>query len=136
MGAGMRNVLVVVAVTLGVLVAPKARAQSVLPRAGWVANASSSQGGDVPANVLDGSRSPRWTTGGDQTPGEWLSIDMQTAQTFTQAASDGPAAQTRRDAAQASAKSRKDQIALPRTSIRGSFCMKSHFAMHEAEADP
>jgi endo-1,3(4)-beta-glucanase len=84
----MRNVVVVVAVALGVLMAPQARAQSVLPRSGWVANASSSNGGDVPANVLDGSSGTRWTTGGDQTPGEWLSIDMQTARTFTQVTMD------------------------------------------------
>jgi RHS repeat-associated protein len=49
-----------------------------------VANASSSQGADVPAHVLDGSASTRWTTGGNQTPGQWFTVDFGSQKTFTQ----------------------------------------------------
>lgn len=80
----MRKLLVFVATMMAMLAAARAEAQSVLPRSGWVANASSSNGGDVPSHVLDGSASTRWTTGGNQTPGQWFTVDFGTAQTFTQ----------------------------------------------------
>ena len=84
----MKKLLVVVAFAAGILTSAGARAQSVLPRAGWVTNASSSNGGDVPSHVLDGSAASRWTTGGNQTPGQWFTVDFGTAQTFTQVTMD------------------------------------------------
>jgi RHS repeat-associated protein len=80
----MKRLLVLAALAFGILFTAGARAQTVLPRAGWVANASSSSGGDVPSNVLDGSSSSRWTTGGNQTPGQWFTVDFGAAQTFSQ----------------------------------------------------
>jgi hypothetical protein len=74
----------IVAISIGLLASGAARAQTVLPRAGWVASASSSSSGDVPANALDGAPNTRWSTGIGQTTGQWFSVDMITAQTFSQ----------------------------------------------------
>lgn len=56
---------------------------TVLSRAGWGATASSAAGGDA-ANALDGNASSRWSTGADQTTGQWISIDMREPRTFSQ----------------------------------------------------
>ena len=57
---------------------------TVLNRSGWNATASSSYGGDVPANLLDGSLSSRWSTGHAQNASnnDYFQIDMGSSQTI------------------------------------------------------
>jgi F5/8 type C domain len=64
--------------------ATPARAQTVLPRAGWVATASTSNAGEPPSRAIDGNSGTRWSTGTAQTAGQWFSIDMISPQTFSQ----------------------------------------------------
>jgi hypothetical protein len=80
----MRNLLLaLVAASVGTFVATPVRAQvTVLPRAGWVATASSSNSGEGPQNAIDGSGRSRWTTGTPQTQGQWFEVEMLTPQTF------------------------------------------------------
>jgi hypothetical protein len=82
----MTSMLRCTIVVLGVLIATAAPAwaQSVLPRAGWIATGSSSASGSSAASAIDGSSSTRWSTGTDQTPGQWFTLDMIQAQTFSQ----------------------------------------------------
>ncbi len=54
-----------------------------LGRAGWTATASSSTGGDLPANALaDNDCGNRWSSGQGQAPGQFFLVDMGTSQTF------------------------------------------------------
>jgi endo-1,3(4)-beta-glucanase len=53
-----------------------------LDRSGWVATASSTQGNDVTANMLDGDGNALWTNGQPQTNGQWLQIDLGSKQSF------------------------------------------------------
>lgn len=60
---------------------------AMLNRAGWKASASSTPTdpcctGDVPANILDGNPSTRWSTGAAQANGQWLQIDMGAPRRF------------------------------------------------------
>src|SRR5258708_16826351 len=55
-----------------------------LPRAGWIATASSSNGGEGPWRALDADSHTRWTTGTAQTPGQFFKVDMITSQSFSQ----------------------------------------------------
>jgi len=59
-------------------------AETALPRTGWTATASSSAGGDVPSNALDGSASTRWSTGTAMANGQYYQVDLGTARTFDQ----------------------------------------------------
>jgi O-glycosyl hydrolase len=60
-----------------------------LPRAGWVATASSTDPyGDVTANAIDGNQSSRWSSGHGMTNGDWFQVDMGSAQTFSRIAMD------------------------------------------------
>ena len=54
----------------------------VLPRTGWVASGSSTNGSDIPANAFDGNSGTRWATGAYQANGQWFQVDMGSAQTF------------------------------------------------------
>lgn len=56
--------------------------ETLLSRAGWTATASSSAGGDPPANALDGDPGTRWSSGHGQTNGDWFSLDFGAPQTF------------------------------------------------------
>ena len=58
--------------------------ETPLPRTGWTATASSSSGGDVPANAIDGSTATRWSTGTPEANGQYYQVDMGSAQTFDQ----------------------------------------------------
>ncbi|HVZ72858.1 MAG TPA: discoidin domain-containing protein [Polyangia bacterium] len=58
-----------------------ASAVTALPRAGWVATTSATAG-DPPANAIDGNTATRFSTGAAQSPGQWLQVDMLTAQTI------------------------------------------------------
>ncbi|MFF2908378.1 discoidin domain-containing protein [Paenibacillus sp. NPDC057934] len=51
-------------------------------RSQWKITASSSNGTEVTANLVDGSNSTRWSTGKKQTNGQWLSVDLGQKQTF------------------------------------------------------
>src|SRR6266700_774901 len=86
MGATMKKLLALGTVVLGILTAgaTPAAAQTVLPRSGWVATASTTNSGEPASRAIDGSSSTRWSTGSDQTAGQWFSIDMITAQSFSQ----------------------------------------------------
>lgn len=55
---------------------------NALDRAGWVAS-SSPISGDVPANLLDGNMSSRWSTGATMTPGQFITIDMLSVKGFS-----------------------------------------------------
>ncbi|WP_373230364.1 discoidin domain-containing protein [Cohnella sp.] len=56
---------------------------TALSRTGWIATAShTSPWGDVPANMLDGNVSSRWSSGAGQSRGMWIQVDMGSAQTF------------------------------------------------------
>ncbi len=46
--------------------------QTALPRTGWTVTASSTGGGDVPANMLDGNTGTRWSTGTPMANGQSL----------------------------------------------------------------
>ncbi|MFE2912750.1 discoidin domain-containing protein, partial [Kitasatospora indigofera] len=48
---------------------------TVLPRTGWSASASSTGGGDVPANMLDGNAASRWSSGVPMATGQSLTVD-------------------------------------------------------------
>jgi hypothetical protein len=62
--------------------------ETPLARTGWVATASSSGGGDVPANALDGNTGTRWSTGNAMTSGMFFQVDMGANQTFDEIALD------------------------------------------------
>lgn len=55
---------------------------NAIDRAGWVAS-SSPISGDVPANLLDGNMSSRWSTGETMTPGQFITIDMLSVKGFS-----------------------------------------------------
>jgi len=54
---------------------------TALSRTGWTAS-SNPTSGDVPANLLDGVMTTRWSTGAAMTNGQYLVVDMQAAQSF------------------------------------------------------
>jgi hypothetical protein len=62
-----------------------------LNRAGWVATASVSAGGQPPSNAIDGDPSTRWSTGTGQANGQWFQIDMGATHTFSQLVLDATA---------------------------------------------
>jgi RHS repeat-associated protein len=80
----MKKLLLLVVFGIATLATKESAAQTPLPRAGWVATASSSSGSDTPSHAIDGNSTTRWSTGSDQTAGQWFSIDMQTPQSFSQ----------------------------------------------------
>jgi len=53
-----------------------------LNRAGWVASASSTESGGSPSYAIDGNISTRWSTGAQQTSGQWFQVDMEATNTF------------------------------------------------------
>jgi hypothetical protein len=59
---------------------------TALPRAGWVASASNTSGGDVPANALDGNAGTRYSSGVVQSNASThtFTVDMLNPQTFSQ----------------------------------------------------
>lgn len=59
-----------------------------LDRTGWIATASAQCSSNVPANAIDGDPMTRWSTCKDQVPGQSLTIDMKTPQSFLQIALD------------------------------------------------
>ena len=58
--------------------------ETALSRNGWIASASLSAGGDVPANAIDGNAGTRWSTGAAMANGMSFNVDMQSPQTFDQ----------------------------------------------------
>jgi beta-glucosidase len=57
---------------------------AALPRAGWVATASSSSSTLTPDKAIDGNAGTRWSSGVAQANGQWFQVDMVTPQTFVQ----------------------------------------------------
>ncbi len=51
-------------------------------RSGWAASASSTESGGSPTYAIDGNISTRWSTGAQQTPGQWFQVDMAATNTF------------------------------------------------------
>src|SRR5439155_22661816 len=68
-----------------------ATGETPLSRAGWIATASSSAGGDVPSNALDGDIGTRWSTGAAMANGMFFQVDMRAPQTFDQVTLDAAA---------------------------------------------
>ncbi len=56
---------------------------TVLPRTGWIASASATGGGDVPANALDGNTGTRWSTGTPMVNGQTFTLDLGSAKSFS-----------------------------------------------------
>ena len=56
---------------------------TVLPRTGWIATASATGGGDVPANALDGNTGTRWSTGTPMVNGQTFTLDLGSAKSFS-----------------------------------------------------
>jgi len=56
--------------------------QYALNRSNWSALASSTEAGGSPSNMLDGNYGTRWATGGLQTNGQWIQINMGKKQLF------------------------------------------------------
>ncbi|MEN0128906.1 MAG: glycoside hydrolase family 3 C-terminal domain-containing protein [Brevundimonas sp.] len=56
---------------------------TVLPRQGWVASASSSGGGDVPARLIDADPATRWSSGSPMVNGQTVTLDLGAARTFS-----------------------------------------------------
>ncbi|MFC7178207.1 glycoside hydrolase family 3 C-terminal domain-containing protein [Kitasatospora paranensis] len=52
---------------------------ALLPRTGWTASASATGGSDVPANMLDGATTTRWSTGTPMAAGQTVTVDMGAA---------------------------------------------------------
>lgn len=53
-----------------------------ISRITWTASASSTESGGSPDNALDGNLDTRWSTGAQQTSGQWFEGDMATTNTF------------------------------------------------------
>ncbi len=55
---------------------------TLLTRSGWSATASSEGFGYPTGHLFDGNDNTLWSTGNGQTPGQWLLVDLGSAQTF------------------------------------------------------
>lgn len=66
----------------------------LLSQAGWTATASSSGGADTPGRAVDGDMSTRWTTGANQTNGQWFSVDLGATQSFNRIVMDAGGSST------------------------------------------
>ncbi|EFU40403.1 S-layer domain protein [Paenibacillus vortex V453] len=55
---------------------------AALDRTTWTA-ASTPSSGDIPANLLDGNMSTRWSTGAAMAPGQYFVVDMKSAKSFS-----------------------------------------------------
>jgi beta-glucosidase len=87
-GASSRDIRLTGQVTIGSGGTPT---ENPLPRTGWTATASPSSTTDVPARMLDGDLTTRWTTGASQTPGQTVTVDMGAPRTFDQLTMDSAA---------------------------------------------
>ncbi len=57
--------------------------ETELSRAAWTASASATGSGTPASAALDGNTGTRWNPGTTQASGQWFSVDMGSAQTFT-----------------------------------------------------
>jgi O-glycosyl hydrolase len=63
----------------------------LLPRTGWTASASSSNGTDSASEALDGNATTHWSNGIAQANNQWFQVDMGATRTFNKIAMDaGP----------------------------------------------
>ncbi|WP_203972350.1 discoidin domain-containing protein [Planotetraspora silvatica] len=89
------GVLTAVSLVAAALIAlPTAALAAALPRTGWTATASATGGGDVPARMLDGNASTRWSTGVPMSSGQSVTIDMHASQTVDQITMDSAGSTT------------------------------------------
>ncbi|KAI7265920.1 hypothetical protein KC345_g8333, partial [Hortaea werneckii] len=51
-------------------------------RSGWKVTAASSYAADLPANMLDGNGTTLWSSGREQTSGQWIQVDLGSKQRF------------------------------------------------------
>lgn len=58
--------------------------QVELPRSGWSMTASSTASDSSDAGMLDGDVTTRWSTGKPQEKGQWIELDLGSAQSFNQ----------------------------------------------------
>ena len=80
-----RKLLVTGVVVCGLVALSRpAYSQVALPRAGWVATASTTSSGEPASRALDGDASTRFSSGVVQTAGQWFSLDMITPKSFSQ----------------------------------------------------
>jgi O-glycosyl hydrolase len=65
--------------------------ETALDRTDWKVTASSSSGGDVISNTIDGNQSTRWSSGHGQTSGDWVQINLGSLKNFNKISLDtGP----------------------------------------------
>ena len=84
-GSSSRDIRLTGTVTLG------GSGSTALPRTGWTATASPSSTTDVPARMLDGSASTRWSSGQPMANGNTVTVDLGASRTFSRVVMDsGP----------------------------------------------
>lgn len=65
--------------------------ENALDRTDWKVTSSSSSGGDVISNTIDGNPSTRWSSGHGQTSGDWVQINLGSSKNFNKISLDtGP----------------------------------------------
>jgi beta-glucosidase len=87
-GASSRDIRLTGQVTIG---SGGGGTETALPRTGWTASANPSSTTDVPAHMLDGDPTTRWTTGVGQAAGQTVTVDMGAPKTFDQLTLDAAA---------------------------------------------
>jgi len=76
-GASSRDIRLSGTVTIG------GSSSTALPRTGWTATASPTSTTDVPARMLDGNTSTRWSSGAPMTNGNTVTVDLGASRTFS-----------------------------------------------------
>ncbi|MET7747680.1 discoidin domain-containing protein [Micromonospora sp. NPDC005367] len=72
------------AMTVGTVDGGGSGTHTLLSRTGWSASASPSSATDVPARMLDGNASTRWSTGTAMAPGQTVTVDMGAVRNISQ----------------------------------------------------
>jgi beta-glucosidase len=90
-GSSSRDIRLTGQVTIGSGGGGTGGTQTALPRTGWTASASASSTTDVPAHMLDGDSTTRWTTGVGEAAGQYVTIDMGSTKSFDQITMDSAA---------------------------------------------
>jgi beta-glucosidase len=81
-GASSRDIRLTGAVTIG------SSTSAPLSRTGWTATASPTSTTDVPARMLDGDSSTRWSSGAPMANGNTVTLDLGAARTFSKVVMD------------------------------------------------
>jgi beta-glucosidase len=75
-GSSSRDIRLTGTVTVGGSTNPPPPTQTALSRTGWTATASPSSATDVPARMLDGDTTTRWSSGTPMVNGQTVTVDM------------------------------------------------------------